>query len=190
MHLLTVNRYLAERDAAFASPLHQFLGLTCGLVTEAVPLEARRAAYRSQITVAVNKDIAFDYMRDRLASRGAFGNARRKVAALLGQGPAPLLRGLYDAIIDEADSVLIDEARTPLILAMDSNTGRHPPAVFDRALALCDQLVPAVDYARIEGERRTVLLPPGQARLDALCRVKTPLLARTSPGRSRPSAST
>ena len=87
VHILTVNRYLAERDAAFASPLYGFFGLSLGLVTEAVPAEARRAAYRSAVTVAVNKDIAFDYMRDRMAAGGAPGNPRRKLAALRGVAP-------------------------------------------------------------------------------------------------------
>ena len=172
VHILTVNRYLAERDAAFASPLYGFFGLSLGLVTEAVPAEARRAAYRSAVTVAVNKDIAFDYMRDRMAAGGAPGNPRRKLAALRGVAPehTPLLRGLYHAIVDEADSVLIDEARTPLILSVDIDDLSRQESVFDRALAMCDGLRPGADYARIEGERRSVLLPAGKAVLEAMCR--------------------
>jgi preprotein translocase subunit SecA len=169
VHVLTVNRYLAERDATFARPLHAFFGLNCGLVTEAVPPDARRAAYRCPIVVAVNKDIAFDYMRDRLALSGAPGNARRKVATLRGAGVArPLLRGLHHAIVDEADSVLIDEARTPLILAAASED-RRLVEVFDRALAMADRLLPGVHYALAESERRAVLLPAGRAALATLC---------------------
>ena len=170
VHVLTVNRYLAERDAAFAGPLYDFFGLACGLVTEAVPPDARRAAYRCPITVAVNKDIAFDYMRDRLALDRWPGNARRKVAALRETvtGSAPLLRGLYHAIVDEADSVLIDEARTPLILSAGTENARRDVEIFDRALDICGQLRPGVDYALIEGERRAVLLPPGRRAVEVL----------------------
>jgi preprotein translocase subunit SecA len=171
VHLLTVNRYLAERDAAFAAPLYQFFGLTCGLVTEAVPLAERRAAYRCPITVAVNKDIAFDYMRDRLALGGQVGsNPRRKAAALRrpkSDEGAALLRGLYHAIIDEADSVLIDEARTPLILAGLSGHDERQPLLFDQALELACALRPGEDFALLPGDRRAVLLPPGQVALAA-----------------------
>ena len=171
VHLLTVNRYLAERDWAFSSPLYEFFGLRCGLVTEAVKTEERRAAYRCPITIAVNKDIAFDYMRDRLAFGGSPGSAHRKAAALRGEmsGPLPLLRGLHHAIIDEADSVLIDEARTPLILSAGADGDPRSPEVFDRALAFADGLRPEVDYTPMEGERRVVLLAPGRARLAAEC---------------------
>ena len=168
VHLLTVNRYLAERDAAFAAPLYRFFGLECGLVTEEVPAQARRAAYRCPIVVAANKDIAFDYMRDRLALGRALGNARRKTAVLGGRLNAePLLRGLHHAIVDEADSVLIDEARTPLILSAGGDDPRDP-GLFDRALELCDVLRNGADYVLLEAERRCVLLPPGRAALGGM----------------------
>jgi preprotein translocase subunit SecA len=170
VHLLTVNRYLAERDAAFAAPLYGFLGLRSGLVTEAVPPERRRIAYRCPITIAVNKDIAFDYMRDRLAFGGSPGNPCRKGSALRGDaiGPAPLLRGLYHAIVDEADSVLVDEARTPLILSMTAKHDARSVDAFDRALAMAGTLRPGMDYALLEGERRVVLLPAGRHHLAEL----------------------
>jgi preprotein translocase subunit SecA len=172
VHLLTVNRYLAERDAKFAAPLYQFLGLDLGLVTDAVPPEQRRAAYRRAITVAVNNEIAFDYMRDRLALGRARGNVRRKAALLRDDpiGEAPLLRGLYHAIIDEADSVLIDEARTPLVLSAGIDGDARGADDFDRALDIADRLLEGVDYARLESERRTALLPRGQHALAELCR--------------------
>ena len=171
VHVLTVNRYLAERDAAFSGPFYEFFGLRCGLITEAVARDDRRAAYRCAVTIAVNKDIAFDYMRDRLAQGRPAGNARRMVAALRqdAAGAAPLLRGLYHAIVDEADSVLIDEARTPLILAVGRDDAARSGAVFDLALDLCDRLRPGIDYAAIEGERRTILLPAGRRAVATLC---------------------
>ena len=170
VHLLTVNAYLATRDAAFATPLYQFFGLACGLVTDDVPPALRREAYRCPITVAVNKEVAFDYMRDRMAMGRARDNARRKTAALAGPaGAAPLLRGLYHAIVDEADSVLIDEARTPLVLSMQIDGPARSPAVFDRALELCGSLQEGVHFLLVRSERHAVLLPAGQARLGTLC---------------------
>ncbi len=170
VHILTVNRYLAERDAAFAAPLYGFFGLACGLVTEEVPPAARREAYRRPITVAVNKEVAFDYMRDRAAMGRSLDNARRKIAALAGSGGhAPLLGGLHHAIVDEADSVLVDEARTPLILSAQVEGPPRDPAMFDAALALCARLREGADYVLVRAERRAVLLPAGRERLAALC---------------------
>ena len=168
VHVLTVNRYLAERDAAFAGPFYAFLGLESGLVTEAVKPPDRRAAYRCPITIAVNKDVAFDYMRDRLALGGGLQDGRRKLARLRGHGEEPLLRGLHYAIVDEADSVLIDEARTPLILAFNL-PGEREQAVFDAALALAGSLRAGIDYHLLPGERRVVLTAPGRLNVGATC---------------------
>ena len=170
VHLLTVNGYLAARDAAFATPLYRFFGLACGLVTEDVPPTLRREAYRCPITVAVNKEVAFDYMRDRMAMGRSRDNARRKTAALTGPASAaPLLRGLYHAIVDEADSVLIDEARTPLVLSMQIDGPARSPAVFDRALELCASLQEGVHFVLVRSERHAVLSPAGRDRLGMLC---------------------
>ena len=170
VHLLTFNRYLAERDAAFARPFYGFLGLDCGLVTEAVAPAERRAAYRCPITVAVNQDVAFDYMRDRMALGRATGQVQRKTAALGSRANRDrlLLRGLYHAIVDEADSVLIDEARTPLILSGSVPGDGRDPAMFDRALDLGDRLRLDQDYILMEGERRAALAEPGRLALDEL----------------------
>ena len=166
VHVVTVNRYLCERDHAFAAPFYAALGLTSGAVTDETPRPERERAYRADITVAVNKDLAFDYMRDRLALGRRLGDARRKLAALGGAAPRPLLRGLHHAIVDEADSVLIDEARTPLVLSARS-PGPRDSGVFDRALALADGLQEGHGYRLLPGERRATLLPAGRAALAA-----------------------
>lgn len=168
VHLLTVNRYLAERDAAFAGPLYTFLGLESGVVTEAVKPPARRAAYRCPITVAVNKDVAFDYMRDRLALGSSLQDGRRKLARLRGDAAEPLLRGLHYAIVDEADSVLIDEARTPLILAFNL-PGEREEALFDLALDIAHGLRAGTEFLLFSGERRIVLTPAGRLAIEARC---------------------
>jgi preprotein translocase subunit SecA len=167
-HVVTVNRYLAERDAAAGAPLYAFLGLTCGCVTDAVPPDRRAAAYRCDITVCTSKDLAFDYLRDRLAAGRRVGPLRRRARALAGGASdrPTLLRGLHYAIIDEADSVLIDEARTPLVLA---GRGEAPPetALYDTALAIADRLRAGTDYALLRDERRIVLLRGGRAAIAA-----------------------
>ena len=120
VHVVTVNDYLAARDAARLRPVFAALGLTVGLVKGGDEPEARRAAYAANIAYVSNKELTFDYLKDRIATRAARGGARRAVAALAGAaGNRLVLRGLHVAIVDEADSVLIDEARTPLIISAE-----------------------------------------------------------------------
>ena len=148
VHVVTVNSYLATRDAELMGPLYRFLGLSVGVVTDEVPMVERPAAYRCDITYCTNKDLAFDYMRDRLALGRRVGNLRRKAAALAGavtEFDRALLRGLHFAIVDEADSVLIDEARTPLIISGHSDSSRDEP-VFDLALDYARRLRAGVHY--------------------------------------------
>lgn len=121
VHVITANDYLVDRDAANMAPLYQRLGVRLGVVVEREPdRSARREAYACDVTYATNKQIAFDYLRDRVAGAGD-----QRLAQRLGLDPArpvagdevPVQRGLCFAIVDEADSVLIDDARTPLILS-------------------------------------------------------------------------
>ncbi|NNL85969.1 MAG: prepilin peptidase [Myxococcales bacterium] len=118
VHVVTVNDYLVERDAEQLNPLFRSLGLTVGTVVDRDPdPEVRRRAYASDITYVTNKQIAFDYLRDRLSRRASHEQIRGEVEQLGNHTSGLLLRGLCFAILDEADSVLIDEARTPLILS-------------------------------------------------------------------------
>ena len=102
VHLVTVNEYLASRDAEWMGRIHRWLGLTVGLVTAAVDDPAlKKAAYEADITYGTNNEFGFDYLRDNMArSRDAMAQ-----------------RGHNFAIVDEVDSILIDEARTPLIIS-------------------------------------------------------------------------
>jgi preprotein translocase subunit SecA len=170
VHLVTVNGYLAERDAAAMLPLYAMLGLTCGVVTDAVPPAARRAAYRCDITVCTGQELAFDYMRDRLRAGRRTGELRSRVAGLVrhaGQPQDGLLRGLHFAIVDEADSVLIDEARTPLVLAVETSAERDT-AIYDRALSVAADMRPGEGFRLFANERRIALLPEGRDRLQGL----------------------
>ena len=122
VHVVTVNDYLAERDAAQMTPVYQLLGLSVGCVKQGQQPPERRAAYACDVTYCSNKEVAFDYLRDRLVLGGKPHPIALRLGTLSGAdtGSRLLLRGLQFAIVDEADSVLVDEARTPLILSAGS----------------------------------------------------------------------
>jgi preprotein translocase subunit SecA len=101
VHIVTVNDYLAQRDADWMGPVYRFLGLEVGVVRSGQTLEEKRAAYAADITYGTNNEFGFDYLRDNLAFRPQDRSQRR----------------LSFAIVDEVDSILIDEARTPLIIS-------------------------------------------------------------------------
>ena len=101
VHVVTVNEYLAQRDAEWMGPVFRFLGLTIGVIRNSQNSEEKRAAYACDITYGTNNEFGFDYLRDNLAYR-----LEDRVQ-----------RGLSFAIVDEVDSILIDEARTPLIIS-------------------------------------------------------------------------
>lgn len=117
VHLITSNDYLVTRDAATLSPLHRALGLSVGTVVQGMETEERKQAYACNITYVTAKELVFDYLRDRTSGGRARTSLHHRVAQISGQASNTLLRGLYMAIIDEADSILIDEARVPLILS-------------------------------------------------------------------------
>ncbi|MDY5871462.1 MAG: preprotein translocase subunit SecA [Lachnospiraceae bacterium] len=104
VHVVTVNDYLAKRDAEWMGEVHEFLGLTVGVVLNSMKPEERREAYNCDITYVTNNELGFDYLRDNMVIYKA----------------QLVLRDLHYAIIDEVDSVLIDEARTPLIISGQS----------------------------------------------------------------------
>lgn len=101
VHVVTVNDYLAKRDREWMGPVYEYLGLTVGVILHDIPAQDKQIAYRSDITYGTNNEFGFDYLRDNMALR-----KRDQVQ-----------RGYYYAIVDEVDSILIDEARTPLIIS-------------------------------------------------------------------------
>ena len=170
-HVVTVNDYLAERDATTLGPLYAGLGLTLGVLRHGMPPDERRAAYGCDIAYASNKELAFDYLRDQLALGRAASPARLKLRQLLAApalGAAKVvMRGLHFAIVDEADSVLIDEARTPLIIARETDAAAEQRWARE-ALALADTLEQGSHYRLLAADRRVLLTTAGQARLTAL----------------------
>ncbi len=105
VHIITVNDYLAKRDAGWMGKVHEFLGMTVGVVVAQIDHEEKKAAYAADITYGTNNEFGFDYLRDNMAF----------------SLDAKVQRGLNYAIIDEVDSILIDEARTPLIISGPTN---------------------------------------------------------------------
>ena len=168
VHVVTVNDYLAQRDADQLKPVYAALGLRVGTVVSNQERPARRAAYRADVAYCTNKDLVFDYLRDRMALGLRRSAPRRQVDTLLGGGTeALLLRGLHVAIVDEADSVLIDEARTPLILS-GPDGGEDTATLYETALDLARRLGPGADFD-VDWERRTLALNPhGGERLAQL----------------------
>jgi preprotein translocase subunit SecA len=179
-HLVTVNDYLATRDAQALAPFYAALGLRVGTVVQGQDPDARRAAYRCDITYCSNKEFAFDYLKDRVTLACGGGRLPMAVAALAGARPAPLLlRGLHFVIVDEADSVFVDEARTPLILSahVDDADQRALGQRCGVALALAAQMVAELHYRLYPAERRVWLTPAGEAALAELA----PALAGEAP---------
>ncbi len=122
-HLVTVNDYLARRDSDWMGNLFGFLGLTCGVIQHDQPPEIRRQQYACDITYGTNSEFGFDYLRDN----GMATSREQQVQ-----------RGYHYAIVDEVDSILIDEARTPLIISGPSTVSTHQ---YDKYKPLVEQLV-------------------------------------------------
>src|SRR5262245_10878123 len=138
-HVITVNDYLVQRDAGELEPLYESLGLRSAAVIGGVRDPADRAArWRADVVYCSNKGLVFDYLRDRVGMGQRRGSLYRELDRLAGR-PGPLLAGLEFGIVDEADSVLIDECRMPLVLAR-ACAPLYPADVFAAALELARRL--------------------------------------------------
>ncbi|WP_300666909.1 preprotein translocase subunit SecA [Desulfoluna sp.] len=159
VHVISVNDYLTERDAELMRPLYEALGLSVGFVTQDVKPGERQLAYACDITYCTNKDVVFDYLRDTMRLKGRDHPLLRQADRLCdpgSEGASLHQRGLCFAIIDEADSVLIDEARTPLIISGESG-GEAEERFLRQGLALARTLVVDQNYL-LDVARRTVSL--------------------------------
>ena len=160
-HVFTVNDYLAERDLAKLKPVFEQFGLSTGLIVSEREQADRRAAYGCDVVYGTNKEIAFDYLRDKAQLQRNRGAARRKLAELFGRTGAPLtMRGLHFAIIDEADSIFIDEARTPLILSAEIPA--DDDGLYVNALELASQLEEGRHFSVKPAERAIELTDRGR----------------------------
>ena len=170
VHVVTVNDYLAARDAERMGPIYRALGLSVASVTHGISPDARREGYAADITYVSNKELAFDYLRDRLVLGQRGSRIDLQVERLAGghaRAERLVLRGLHFAIVDEADSVLVDEARTPLIISAEGKAAgdRH---IYTTAMALAAKLEEGRHF-RTEGtDRNVVLTDAGAAHLAEL----------------------
>jgi len=147
-HLVTVNDYLAKRDSEWMGPIYKFLGLTVGIIQHDSTYEERKKAYASDVTYGTNNEFGFDYLRDHMAIN-----------------PEQIVQGdLQYAIVDEVDSILIDEARTPLIISGPSETSTD---MYYTAAKLARSLIEDVDFEGDEKLKTVSLTPEGVKKIES-----------------------
>ncbi|WP_457418156.1 preprotein translocase subunit SecA [Roseateles sp. P5_E7] len=160
VHVVSTNDYLAERDSEEMRPLFECFGLTGSFVKGGMEPDERRAAYRHAVCYVSGKELVFDYLKDRLAGHGLLPGRVAGVRGFVrGDAPEPLIPALHFAIVDEADSVLIDEARTPMILSQEAE-GIHEPALLAWAIGAARGLREGEHFA-LKRANREVELKPG-----------------------------
>lgn len=172
-HVITVNDYLVQRDAEWLRPLYRFCGVRVGTVTAFMAPEERKKNYDCDVTYATSKEVVADFLRDCLKVITMRNQTRRLIRSLLSSSasqPAArlVMRGLHSAIVDEADSVLIDEAVTPLIIASPRPNDTLREAVL-KARDIGMLFDPSVDYTVNLRYKEVELTPAGRAKLEKLC---------------------
>lgn len=147
-HVITVNDYLANRDADHMGVIYQTLGLSVGKILTEMEPDDRRANYAKDVTYGTAKEFGFDFLRDRLRSGGMDKLVDRSRPMKTGPetGEAPVQRGHYFALVDEADSILIDEARTPLIIGLMRHNDPAMVNLFRWSRMTASQLQRNVDF--------------------------------------------
>lgn len=175
-HLATVNDYLAHRDADWMRPLFETLGLKVGIVLTDHSQDERRKAYNADVTYGTAKEFGFDFLRDRLLMRAQGRNANDFLGAGSSQrwndtGEQPVQRGMHFVLVDEADSILIDEARTPLIIGSLGDESREALiATFRWASSHAQKFQPITDYTLEEDGRKIELTSRGRQHVRTLPR--------------------
>ena len=149
VHVVTVNEYLSGRDAEWMGQIYRFLGLTVGVNARAKTTSEKKAAYLCDITYTTNSELGFDYLRDNMAT-----DMNHRV-----------LRGLNFCIVDEADSILIDESRTPLIISGGVKTSSSQYTVADR---FCKALKKEVDFTVDVKEKTVALTDSGNSKAERM----------------------
>lgn len=154
VHVVTVNDYLAKRDAEWMGPIYRFLGLSVAYLYNGMPFDERKRAYLADVTYGTNSEFGFDYLRDNMAY-----SINETVQ-----------RGHYYAIVDEVDCILIDEARTPLII---SGPSEDDPSIYYKVNNIVRFLTLGEDFEVNEKERNIVLTEKGIAKAEKLLNVRS-----------------
>jgi preprotein translocase subunit SecA len=149
VHVITVNDYLARRDSEWMGQIHRFLGLSVGLIVHGISYEERRTSYEADISYGTNNEFGFDYLRDNMMTR-----------------PDGLVqRRLNFAIVDEVDSILIDEARTPLIISGEAD---KPTELYYRVAKVIPRLKKEEDFHVNEKDKVVTLTEQGVSRVESM----------------------
>lgn len=155
VHVITVNDYLAQRDSEWMGKLFEFMGLTVGVIISGMAPDARRKSYASDVTYGTNNEFGFDYLRDNMA----LSNEDK------------VQRDLYFAVVDEVDSILIDEARTPLIISGPTNESSETYAKINLVIPNLEAVVEEEgpgDYTVDEKAKQVFLTETGMDRIEQL----------------------
>lgn len=153
VHIVTVNDYLAKRDRYWMGEIYEFLGLEVGLIQHDTRIDERKKAYQADITYGTNNEFGFDYLRDNMAVRLE----------------DVVQRGYDFAIVDEVDSILIDEARTPLIISGPTDESTK---IYQQVNRIATRLQGEVDYKVFEKEKTVTLTEEGVSRIEGLLQIK------------------
>jgi preprotein translocase subunit SecA len=153
VHIHTFNDYLARRDAAWMGPIYEFLGLSVGCIQEGMSSNERKKAYNADITYSTAKEAGFDFLRDHLCYRKE----------------DLVHRKFHFVIVDEADSILIDEARVPLVIAGSTD---KPDADIGQLAQIAKGLKEDVDFEIDEGKRNIYLTPSGLQQIETILNIK------------------
>lgn len=165
-HVVTANDYLAERDAALASAVLEPLGLAVGCINPGQRAFERRREYHKDITYSTAREIGFDFLRDRLKQADGRSHAAHDQSATSGDDEsAPVQRGLYFALVDEADNILIDDARTPLVIAVKEAADETTCALYRWSVRAALDLAQRIDFVMEPGGRAIHLTQAGCLRL-------------------------
>ena len=153
VHIVTVNDYLAKRDRYWMGEIYEFLGLEVGLIQHDMAISERKKAYEADITYGTNNEFGFDYLRDNMAIRLE----------------DVVQRGYDFAIVDEVDSILIDEARTPLIISGPTDESTK---IYQQVNRIATRLQEEVDYKVYEKEKTITITEVGVTRIEGLLQIK------------------
>ena len=149
VHVVTVNDYLARRDAEWMGPIYEMLGLSVGVIQHDLEPAQRRAAYNCDVTYVTNNEVGFDYLRDNMAW----------------QVEDMVQRDLYFALVDEVDSILVDEARTPLII---SGQGTEPTELYEQFAQIVPRLKKGEDFTVDEKAHAAPITEAGVAKVEKM----------------------
>ena len=165
-HIITVNDYLAKRDSSLMQPVYEAMDVSLGVIQHGMSLEERQRAYGCDVVYCTNKELVFDFLKDHLRQPQRPGRITHAVQGLYGsldKSASLHLRGLHYAIVDEADSVMIDEARTPLVISGDGNSA-FEEQIYHQAIAFARRLHREDDFTIDQDKKKPELTLQGRSR--------------------------